>query len=70
MADQALTDARAASKISCESSRLSTARAMTIAPTNVAYVLIAFWRLAAFDLPGEALGLALGLGDSLGVGVL
>lgn len=52
IADQAFTDTRAASRISCESAWLSTARAMTIAPTNVAYVLIAFCLLAALDLPG------------------
>jgi hypothetical protein len=39
---QALTDARPASRISCESARSSIARARTIAPTNVAYVLMAF----------------------------
>ena len=33
---QALTDALPASRISCESARSSTARARTIAPTNVA----------------------------------
>jgi putative ABC transport system permease protein len=33
---QALVDARPASRISCDSARSSTARAMTIAPTNVA----------------------------------
>jgi hypothetical protein len=47
-----LTDARLASRISCESARSSTARAMTIAPTNVANVLKALCLLAAFDLPG------------------
>ena len=51
---QALTDARPAARTSCESARSSTARAMTIAPTNVAQVLIAFCRLAARDLPGTS----------------
>jgi hypothetical protein len=47
----ALTDARPASRISCESARSSTARAMTMVPTNVAYVLRAFCLRAAFDVP-------------------
>ena len=48
---QALTDARPASRISCDSARSSTARAMTMVPTNVAYVLRAFRLRAAFDVP-------------------
>src|SRR5688572_2209618 len=51
---QALTDARPASRISCDSARSSTARAMTMAPTNVAYVLMAFCLRAAFDLAGTS----------------
>jgi hypothetical protein len=52
MVDQLFTDAKPASRISCDSARSSTARAMTIAPTNVAYALRVFCLLAAFDLPG------------------
>src|SRR5688572_13531460 len=51
---QAFTDARPAARISCERARSSTARARTIAPTNVAHVLMAFWRLAAFDFSGTS----------------
>jgi Pyridine nucleotide-disulphide oxidoreductase len=51
---QPLTDARPASRISCESARSSTARARTMAPTSVAYALIAFRLLAALDLPGTS----------------
>src|SRR6185436_11790614 len=52
--NQSLTDARPASRISCDSARSSTARAMTMAPTNVAYVAMAFCLLAAFDLRGTS----------------
>src|SRR5947199_1411926 len=51
---QALTDATPASRISCDSARSSTARARTIAPTSVAYTLMAFLRRAAFDVPGTS----------------